>query len=259
MRRLLVRADDLGFSDGVNCGIAAAVEAGLVRSIGVMTNMPQAASGLARIMGRGICLGQHTNISTGRPLTDPALIPSLVDAEGAFRRSGAYREAAARGEDFVVLDEVLLEVEAQYARFRELTGSEPSYFEGHAVASPTFFRALEIVAKRHVLPYFPMGAPGEAVRFRGVGVYSYMPADFASYEADPFSALRDCVEHAHEGACDLMVFHPGYIGAYRLDHSSMTVARAREAAMLCDPAVRTWLAAQDIELVTYDDLDGEGA
>ena len=39
MKRLLLRADDLGYSDGVNCGIAAAVQAGLIRSVGVMTNM----------------------------------------------------------------------------------------------------------------------------------------------------------------------------------------------------------------------------
>ena len=40
MKRLLIRADDLGYSEGINCGIAAAVAAGLVRSVGVMTNMP---------------------------------------------------------------------------------------------------------------------------------------------------------------------------------------------------------------------------
>lgn len=49
MKRLLLRADDLGYSDGVNCGIAAAVQAGLIRSVGVMTNMPLAESGLARL------------------------------------------------------------------------------------------------------------------------------------------------------------------------------------------------------------------
>ena len=40
MKYLLIRADDLGYSEGVNYGIAAAVAAGLVRSVGVMTNMP---------------------------------------------------------------------------------------------------------------------------------------------------------------------------------------------------------------------------
>ena len=152
MKRLLLRADDLGYSDGVNCGIAAAVQAGLIRSVGVMTNMPLAESGLARLQIKDLCLGQHTNICTGRPLSDSSLISSIVDDDGNFKRSSAYRAAARAGEDFVVLDEVIIEIEAQYRRFLELVGREPDYFEGHAVASPMFFRGLEIVAERHGLP-----------------------------------------------------------------------------------------------------------
>lgn len=52
MKRLLIRADDLGYSEGINCGIAAAVAAGLVRSVGVMTNMPAAVHGLGLLYGR---------------------------------------------------------------------------------------------------------------------------------------------------------------------------------------------------------------
>lgn len=254
MKRLLLRADDLGYSDGVNCGIAAVVDAGLIRTVGIMTNMPLAASGLARLKADGLCLGQHTNICTGLPLTDPARIPSIVEGNGRFKTSAAYREAAGRGEDFVVLDEVLLEIEAQYQRFLELVGRKPDYFEGHAVASPTFFRGLEIVAERHHLPYFAMGAPGEPVWFRSTKVLSYIPEDFSAYEKDPYMFLKRAVASADEDSCRLMVFHPGYIDAYLEDHSSMTEARIREVDMLIDPAVAAWIAGQDVKLVTYADL-----
>ena len=43
----------------------------------MMTNMPSAAQGLALLEGVPACYGQHTNICTGHPLTDPARIPSL--------------------------------------------------------------------------------------------------------------------------------------------------------------------------------------
>lgn len=254
MKRLLIRADDLGYSEGINCGIAAAVAAGLVRSVGVMTNMPAAVHGLGLLHGHSLCLGQHTNICVGRPLTDPSHIPSLCTPEGEFRPSRTYREAAKAGRDFVVLEEVIEEIEAQYRQFKALTGREPDYFEGHAVASANFFKGLEIVAQRHGLPYFAMGRPGEAVTFRHTKVYAYMPRDFKAYETDPFTGVQDAVANAHEGGCDLMVFHPGYIDAYLLDHSTMTTPRVREAAMLCRPEVRAWLAEQDVQLVTYDDL-----
>lgn len=254
VKRLLIRADDLGYSQGVNCGIAATVAAGLVRSVGVMTNMPDAVHGLGLLAGHPVCLGQHTNICVGRPLTNPARIPSLCTPEGEFKPSRAYRDAAKAGKDFVVLEEVVEEIEAQYRQFKALTGKDPGYFEGHAVASPNFFKGLEMVAARHNLPYFAMGCPGQAVTFRSTKIYAYMPKDFAAYEADPFTGVQDAVANAHEGGCDLMVFHPGYLDAYLLDHSTMTTARVREVEMLCRPHVRAWLAEQPVQLVTYDDL-----
>ena len=110
------------------------------------------------------------------------------------------------------------------------------------------------MAARHNLPYFAMGCPGQAVTFRNTKVYAYMPKDFAAYEADPFTGVQDAVANAHKDGCDLMVFHPGYLDAYLLDHSTMTTARVREADMLCRPQVRAWLEEQPVQLVTYDDL-----
>ena len=60
MKQLLIRADDLGYSDGVNYGIAKAVNKGVVKSVGVMTNMPTAMDGLKLLKKENVCLGQHT-------------------------------------------------------------------------------------------------------------------------------------------------------------------------------------------------------
>ena len=110
MKRLLIRADDLGFSEGTNYGIAKTVNDGIIRSVGLMPNMPAAQHGFDLIKNMEICLGQHTNICVDRPLTDPKRIPSLVDENGEFKSSSIYRSAQ---KDFVVLDEVVLEIEAQ--------------------------------------------------------------------------------------------------------------------------------------------------
>lgn len=252
---MLIRSDDLGYSHGINCGIATTVAAGLVRSLGVMTNMPDAVHVLILLAGHPVCLGQYTNICAGRSLTAPARILSLCTLEGDFKPSPAYRDAAKAGEDFVVLEEVVEEIEAQYRQFKALTGQDPGYFEGHAVASSNFFKGLEMVAARHNLPYFVMGRPGEAVTFRSTKVYAYMPKDFVAYEAAPFTRAQNAVANAHEDGCDLMVFHPGYLDAYLLDHSTMTTAHVWEADMLCRPQVRAGLEKQPVQLVAYDDLD----
>ena len=119
MIKILVRADDLGYSEGVNYGIAKSVKEGIIRSVGIMPNMEAAAHGVKLLEGVDVCLGQHTNICIGKPVTAPKQIPSLVQANGEFKSSKEYRSAK---EDFVVLDEVVMEIEAQYHRFVELTG-----------------------------------------------------------------------------------------------------------------------------------------
>ena len=105
-KQILVRADDLGYSKGVNYGIADALEGGIIQSVGVMANMPEAQKGLELIAGKNVCLGLHTNICLGKPLTDPKLIPSLVQENGEFKTSKTYRNSKV---DFVNLEEVMLE------------------------------------------------------------------------------------------------------------------------------------------------------
>ena len=85
MKRLLLRADDLGYSEAVNCGIAKTVRDGLIRSVGLMPSMPAARHGLQLLAGLDVCLGQHTDICVGPPVSDPAAIPSrYLRREGLF-------------------------------------------------------------------------------------------------------------------------------------------------------------------------------
>ena len=65
MKKLLIRADDLGFSEGTNYGIAKSVKDGIIRSVGLMPNMPAAQHGFELIRDCDVCLGQHTNICVG--------------------------------------------------------------------------------------------------------------------------------------------------------------------------------------------------
>jgi len=249
MKTLLIRADDLGYSEGVNYGIAKCVKEGVIKSVGLMTNMPAAKHGLELLQGENVCFGQHTNICVGRPLTDPVLIPSITQKNGEFRPSQVYRSAE---EDFVVLEEVVIEIEAQLKKFVELTGELPHYFEGHAVASANFFRGLELVAEKYGLKYSGMPLDGQPMLIGHTTVYVSMDGMKPDYV--PFSALKSTVEHSHEDGCDMLVCHPGYLDGYILNHSSLTTPRPLEVDMLCDPATRNFLEDSNVRLVTYDDL-----
>ena len=250
MKQIIVRADDLGFSEGINYGIEKAVKQGIIRSVGIMVNMPSTIHGWNLLKDSGACFGLHTNICVGKPLCDPKLIPSICDEQGNLKASKVYRMAK---EDFVVFDEVILEIEAQYQRFVELTGIKPRYFEGHAVASKTFFKGLEYVAKKHGCDYLGMNM-NEPVRFRHTNLYICM--DSMQKDYDPFESLKKyaLMEYPDHGI-PMFVCHPGYLDAYILRVSSLTYPRTLEVEMACDPKTISWLKENDIEIITYDDLN----
>lgn len=247
--KLLVRADDLGYSEAINYGIAKSVIDGIVKNVGVMVSMPATEHGLALLKDVDVCYGCHTNICVGKPLTDPKLIPSITTADGTFRSSKAYRSAT---EDFVVLEEVIIEIEAQYQRFVELTGRQPQYFEGHAVASPNFMKGLELIAAQHGLKYSGISFDEKPIVVNGKKVYISMDSMGPDY--DPFESLKKLTEHPHADGVDMMVLHPGYLDAFILNTSSLTIPRTQEVEMAISAETKSWLANHDIRLLTYDDL-----
>lgn len=249
MKKILVRADDLGYSQGINYGIAKSVIDGIIKSVGVMPNMPSVEHGLALLEGVDVCLGQHTNVCIGRPLTDPKKIPSIVDENGNFKSSKTYRNAK---EDFVVLDEVILEIEAQYERFVELTGKQPEYFEGHAVASENLFKGLEFVATKHGLKYSGLSFGDKPLHIGNSNVLITFEASNPDY--DPKETFRNMVKKAKDGEKHMMICHPGYLDAYILKNSSLTVPRPFEVEMACDEFLKEWIKQQDVQLISYRNL-----
>lgn len=254
MIKLVIRADDIGYSEAVNHGIAKSVKDGIIGSAGLMPNMPWAEHGLKLLEGCSVAIGQHTNMCLEKPCADPSLIPSLIDENGNLKSSRTYREAFKKGEDFVAVEEAVIEIEAQYHRFLELVGKKPSYFEAHAVMSHNLFRALDIVAEKYNLPQQKVSFTPEPTEFNHKPVVM-LPMGSMSPDYDPFETLKkDILEYAREDMPNIFVCHPGYIDNYLLKNSSLTLNRAKETEMLCDPAVKLWLDEHNVELVTYDDI-----
>ena len=82
---LVVTADDLGLSPGVNRGILEAHRAGVVRSTSLLVTFPASEEGAALALAeRDLEVGMHFDLVGGRPVSDPAAVRSLTDADGRF-------------------------------------------------------------------------------------------------------------------------------------------------------------------------------
>lgn len=245
--KLIVRADDLGFSEGVNCGIAKAVKDGVVTAVGMMSNMKSANHGYQLIKHENIALGLHCNICAGRPLSDPAMIPSLVQTNGDFCFSKDIRN---RESDTIVIEEAEREIEAQLEKFVEITGRYPDYFEGHAVFSKNFFIAIENVARRHHL-FFENPIIDKNWEIEN-DIFGFPFAQLDEHGLyDPRQYMEDHLSLIQNSPCAIVVFHPGYLDQYILDHSSFTMIRAMECEFLCSDWLKQWIVDHRIELVDF--------
>ena len=248
MNKILVRADDLGYSEAFNYGLARAVKSGIVRSVGVMPNMEWAEHGVRLLDGTDVTFTVHANICQGRPLTDPKLIPSLVDETDEFKDKELYRAAK---EDFVNLDEVFMEVEAQYLRLVELTGKKPYMVEAHAVPSNNFMKAIVMVAQKYGVEHLKFGSGGAKI---GATTLKFS-MDSGNPGYDPFESFKKAALQpmgADEAA--LMVLHPGFVDEYVLKTSYITTQRAQEVAFAINPEVPKWCQENGVKLITYADL-----
>lgn len=248
MKKYMIRADDLGFSKAVNYGIYETVKNGLIRNIGFMVNMHASIHGYELVKEYDICLGQHTNVCVGKPICNPTLIPSLVNEQGMFKSSKEYRQAK---EDFVVLEEAILEVEAQYERFKEITNQEPAYFEAHAVMSQNLMKAIKIVGERYGLKTLNMSFDGSPLVVNGQKMYMHMDSMFPEY--DPMQSFLKMLE-AKEDGYHMMVFHPGYLDQYITTVSSLTTPRMKEVDMLVSDKFKEYIKTNGIQLYTYDEV-----
>lgn len=250
--KILFRADDLGFSEAVNYGIVKSIVKGPIRNVGLMPNMEAAQQGFQLVKDLNICLGQHSNISVGVPLSDPKLIPSLINEQGEFYTS---KEIHVREKDTIDIKECEIELEAQLKRFIEITGKKPEYFEGHAVFSQNFFIALENVAKRNKLfysnPLDPKWADrynmtmGHRAKIENGGIYD----PYRHIIEDEAQILTTTKKYG------LYVFHPGYIDQYLWTKSSFNLVRPLEVEFLTSSILKDWMKKNTVELYTFNQIE----
>src|SRR5580700_4263271 len=83
VKSLIVNADDLGWTEGVNRGIAEAHRHGIVTSASLLANGSAFASGveLARTTP-GLGVGVHLNLSDGEPVAEAELVTTLLNDRG---------------------------------------------------------------------------------------------------------------------------------------------------------------------------------
>lgn len=224
MKYIVVNADDLGVSPGVNRGIVEAHRQGLLTSTSLMVNMPASEEGARLALGLpALSVGLHAN------LTDVAGQP-LVDLETG-------------GDCGRVLQQ-------QLDRFQELMGRLPTHLDSHhnLHRSPALLPHFLELADRYGLPL----REHSPVRYLS-SFYGQWNGETHLEQIDVQGLIRLLETEIREGMTELSC-HPGYCDPEL--RSSYRTEREVELRSLCDPGVREFLSAQDIRLVSFGEATG---
>jgi len=221
MRYVIVNADDLGLSPGVNRGIIEAHRDGLVTSASLLVDRPASATaaGLLRA-APGLSVGVHVDLADldGRPLVD-------LGNPAACER----------------------EVARQVDRFTRLLGHHPSHLDSHRNVhrQPGPLRAFEAVAAAADLPLREHGEVAYVSHFYGQwGGHSHPE------QISPDGLIR-VLSTLPPGWSELAC-HPGYVDDQL--RSSYRQERELELAALVDPRVRAAAAGMDITFASFAGL-----
>jgi hopanoid biosynthesis associated protein HpnK len=293
MRNLIVNADDLGWTLGVNRGIAEAHRNGIVTSTSLLANGCAFEDGVrtaAELPRLGV--GVHLNLSDGKPAAHPDQVKTLVKEGGEF--SGGpeviwFRLTAKSLEP----REVELEWNAQIEKVRA-AGIRPTHLDGHKHVQmlPGLFAIALRLAKKHGIEAVRVSheasglraaltANGESsgvvlkqgVQARGLKLLARDAREMAERSgiatADFFCGIaqtgvltkkgvQQLLASLPEGTTELMC-HPGYADSdLQKTATRLQESRQTEMEILTDKEIRKSVATLGIRLINYQEIGNLG-
>jgi hopanoid biosynthesis associated protein HpnK len=290
MKNLIVNADDLGWTAGVNRGIAHAHRNGIVTSTSLLANGRAFDDGVSvsrALPAMGV--GVHLNLSDGAPLNTARAVPSLVDEQGKL--SGGPEQLLLKlARRKLKLSEVEREWEAQIEKIRR-AGISPTHLDGHKHVHmlPGLFPIAVKLAKKHGINSIRISSEASSLRAalsgksgRDAGVKlkqgiqaralkllsgdARKLAEKAGIEAADYfcgiaqtgvlsrDGVLDLLETLPDGTTELMC-HPGYVDDDLVASATrLQASRETELAILTDTAVRKSVASHGIRLINYSQI-----
>lgn len=287
MKNLIVNADDLAWTAGVNRGIAATHERGIVTSASLLANGAafDAAVELVRSTPT-LGVGVHLNLSDGRPIAALEKVRSLLSEAGEFY-SGPETLLLKMAKRTLVLAEVEEEWDAQIQTLRD-AGLHPTHLDGHkhvhmlpglfeialrlaarhgmravrvSHENATLGRALSSGDGAHSSVVLKQGAQALGLRLlardarrqaerAGIATADYFCGIAQTGELTKKGLIK-LLRNLPEGTTELMC-HPGYADQeLRGTATRLQDSRETEFAILTDPEIRNVVASQGIGLINY--------
>lgn len=289
---LIINADDLGWTEGVNEGILRAGREGIVTSATLAANMPAAEAAVEAVkalvaepspVGRSLGIGVHLNACQG-PALSALGRETLAGGDGIMRHTAGsvLRSCLLRPRRTLPAIRAEFQAQIEWCLRRGLT---PTHADSHRHlhAWPAVFRLVTDLCREYDIPFVrrfrePVGGhhrgwcplppaklkqrlASQAMNLLGRRCERIAPDRWATRGTlgvahtggITVAFLLAAIDSLEAGATEIMV-HPGY--AHGLSRAETRLLACREAEMraLCDERVRRRIEERKVVLTHYGEL-----
>jgi hopanoid biosynthesis associated protein HpnK len=292
MKRLIVNADDFGYTRGVNAGIVRGFRDGIVTSATIMANGDAFEDAIECAQANPkLGVGCHLVLVGGKCVAPVRQVISLADSEGCLPSSlPALLSKLSTGS--VRLQAIEAELRAQVERVIA-SGLRPTHFDSHkhthahpkvmevvvrvaeefkvtrirkpfedtkALLSPKFRGGVSSWKRRATALIAGVNAPGfqKLATSRGIRTPDHFMGVAATGRLNR-EAILAMIGAMRDGVTELMC-HPGEYDE-ELEKSPTRLKHEREAELegLTDPDVRRAIREHNVRLMNFQELDGNNA
>jgi len=240
--KIIVNADDFGYSNAINYGIIDAYKEGVLTSTTLMVDMPGTIHAINLMKENpGLGVGLHLNFTLGKPLTNGK---TLVGKNGEMIKPLDLPQTHKYSEE-ELWDEAL----AQFNKYVELTGKKPTHIDTHLFSSDKVEEISNVVVKF---------AKKNNIPVRNKDINSFPRVKFICHHNFSRKAhlnyLFDLQSEIFKYEIIEIMVHPGYVDQYLIDNSSYTIERVQEVEMLCGEEIKELFKRYDAKLISYKEI-----
>ncbi len=246
--KLIINAEDLGMSEGINRGIFEGLKEGFLTSTSLFVNGKYTLEAVKTIKEMDLKnVGVHLNLTYGKPVLEKNGIKSLVEQDGNFHYMCSMPF-------YAKYEDVWKELDAQIQKFLSF-GIKPSHLDFHHYfySSRDVYSAYLELAKKYDLPIRSM-TPQTTLIAKQYGIKT--PDIFIDQFHGSYNISKSLLEQISEqltncnGVCELMTT-PGYIDDFTQTQTNY-LKREDELVALKQAFIEgVW---KDFELVSFLDL-----
>jgi len=244
IRKVIVNADDFGYSPGVTAGILYAHHHGIVTSTTIMVNSSFAkeASILAK-RSPYLGIGLHLTLDMGKPILTH--LNSLTDTNGFFKKGKYLRESAKK-------NDIQAELEAQLLLLLEwkvnVTHIDSHHHMHHNI--PEAFEAIAKISEKYKLPVrsiYKNDVPADII------TNQHFSQDFYGEKNVNVDSLINILKKTKSGVTEIMT-HPAFMDSWIYYGSSYNLSRMLELETLTNQAVKERIKKEEIHLINFNYL-----